>query len=278
MQHKGDIALSQSISFPFTTNDGNGAPSTLSAATVKVYKNGTTTNSTSGVTTTIGFNSITGMNMVVIDTSSDGSFYSAGADFDVVLTAGTVDATAIISAIGSFSINNRTAVRPTVAGRTLDVSSGGEAGLDWANIGSPTTTVNLSGTTIATATSIAALLPAALVSGRMDSSVGAYQSGQAPLQPTVAGRTLDVSVGGEAGVDWANVGSPTTTLNLSGTTIKAVTDAPSGILTTSHFDTIIGTPATTSIAGDIAQVESNVLAIDVELNGALTLAQFLALK
>lgn len=40
-----------------------------------------------------------------------------------------------------------------------------------------------------------------------------------PLVPTTAGRTLDVSTGGEAGVDWANVGSPTTTLALSATTI-----------------------------------------------------------
>lgn len=40
------------------------------------------------------------------------------------------------------------------------------------------------------------------------------------LQPTTAGRTLDVSAGGEAGVDWANVGSPTTAVDLSGTTIK----------------------------------------------------------
>lgn len=44
------------------------------------------------------------------------------------------------------------------------------------------------------------------------------------LQPTTAGRTLDVSAGGEAGVDWANVGSPTTTVNLSGTTVKTATD------------------------------------------------------
>lgn len=40
-----------------------------------------------------------------------------------------------------------------------------------------------------------------------------------PLVPTTAGRTLDVSTGGEAGVDWANVGSPTTTVGLTGTTI-----------------------------------------------------------
>jgi hypothetical protein len=45
-----------------------------------------------------------------------------------------------------------------------------------------------------------------------------------PLVPTTAGRTLDVSAGGEAGVDWANVGSPTTTLGLSGTTIANAGD------------------------------------------------------
>ena len=39
------------------------------------------------------------------------------------------------------------------------------------------------------------------------------------LAPTTAGRTLDVSATGEAGIDWANVGSPTTTLALTNTTI-----------------------------------------------------------
>lgn len=44
------------------------------------------------------------------------------------------------------------------------------------------------------------------------------------LAPTTAGRTLDVTAGGEAGIDLANVGSPTTTVNLSGLTIKTATD------------------------------------------------------
>lgn len=48
-----------------------------------------------------------------------------------------------------------------------------------------------------------------------------------PLVPTTAGRKLDVSTGGEAGVDWANVGTPGSTNNLSATTIKTLTDAPS---------------------------------------------------
>lgn len=45
------------------------------------------------------------------------------------------------------------------------------------------------------------------------------------LNPTTAGRTLDVSTGGEAGLDWANVGSPTTTLGLTNTTVGIVTTA-----------------------------------------------------
>ena len=50
---------------------------------------------------------------------------------------------------------------------------------------------------------------------------GDSRSGKtACLKPTTAGRTLDVSSGGEAGIDLANVGSPTATLNLSGTTIS----------------------------------------------------------
>jgi hypothetical protein len=73
-----------------------------------------------------------------------------------------------------------TRLAPTTAGRTLDVSATGEAGIDWANVGSPTTVVGLSGTTIKTATDVETdtqdiqnRLPAALVGGRMDSNVQA---------------------------------------------------------------------------------------------------------
>ena len=39
------------------------------------------------------------------------------------------------------------------------------------------------------------------------------------LAPTTAGRTLDVTATGGAGIDWANVEAPTTALALTGTTI-----------------------------------------------------------
>src|SRR3990170_4302429 len=45
-----------------------------------------------------------------------------------------------------------------------------------------------------------------------------------PLVPTVAGRALDVSAAGEAGGDWADVGTPGSTVALSATTVKTATD------------------------------------------------------
>ena len=61
----------------------------------------------------------------------------------------------------------------TTAGRTLDVSAGGEAGLDWANVGSPTTAVGLTGTTIATSQVVASVSGAvASVSGAVGSVTG----------------------------------------------------------------------------------------------------------
>lgn len=69
-----------------------------------------------------------------------------------------------------------------------------------------------------------------------------------PLVPTTAGRTLDVSAGGEAGVDWANVGSPTTVVGLSGTTVKTATDVEAD---TQDIQSTLGTPTDTSVSADI---------------------------
>lgn len=74
------------------------------------------------------------------------------------------------------------------------------------------------------------------------------------LAPTVAGRTLDVSTGGEAGLDWANIGSPTTAQNLSGTNIDpdqvvaSVTGAV-GSVTGNVGGNVVGSVG--SVAGDI---------------------------
>ena len=173
---------------------------------------------------------------------------------------------------------------------------------------------------------------AAAFDGNHDVTVGGYASGQAPLQPTTAGRTLDVSAAGEAGVDWANVGGQGTSVTLSATTvndlttktgfslssagIQAIWDVLTSALTTansigkllvdninatissrassseltSQTDAIdaalvtiddfldteialiltrIGTPAGASIAADIADVEGKVDDLETRLTAAL---------
>jgi len=51
-------------------------------------------------------------------------------------------------------IESRGTLSPTVAGRTLDVTATGEAGIDWGNIGNPTSGVSLTATQISGATSV----------------------------------------------------------------------------------------------------------------------------
>lgn len=149
--HLGDFNASATVYCPFNTfNAATTAMITLSGGTVSVYKNASTTQTTTGVTLTTDFDGVTGLHLVTIDTSADGTFYATGSEFHIVLTAGTVNGTSKAGwVLGGFSIRNRSALRPTTAGRDLDVSAGGEAGVDWANVGSPTTTLNLSGTTVA---------------------------------------------------------------------------------------------------------------------------------
>lgn len=183
MKHMGDYDTSAVIYGKFTTfRPSTGAAFTLGGTpALSVYKDNSTTQSTTGVTLTADFDSVTGLNHFAIDTSADGTFYAAGSFFDIVITTGTVDSVSVVgSVVASFTLRKTSALKPTTAGRTLDVSAGGEAGVDWANVGSPTTTLNLSGTTVKTATDvetdtadIQTRLPAALVSGRMDASVGA---------------------------------------------------------------------------------------------------------
>jgi len=77
------------------------------------------------------------------------------------------------------------------------------------------------------------------------------------VKPTVDNRTLDVSAGGEAGVDWANVGSPTTVVGLSGTTVKTATDVETD---TADIQSRIGTPSDlgggASVAANLADIEA----------------------
>src|SRR4029079_9180046 len=94
------------------------------------------------------FDALTGVHLVTIDTAADATFYSAGSDFEAVLAGAVIDGKAINASLFSFSLENRSALMPTTDGRKLDVSAAGEAGVDWANCGSPTTRRGISVTTL----------------------------------------------------------------------------------------------------------------------------------
>lgn len=177
--------------------------------------------------------------------NSAGTVICSGTKYDASKVSGTVT-----------SLDDPSILKPTVAGRTLDVTATGAAGIDWSNVENATATVTLSATTVKTVTDVEAdtqdiqnRLPAALVGGRIDASVGAMASSvitaaataadyvteinttvssalttYGALKPTVTGRTLDVNANGNAGIDWGNVDATTTIVTLSGTTVKTATD------------------------------------------------------
>jgi hypothetical protein len=92
-----------------------------------------------------------------------------------------------------------------------------------------------------------------------------------PLIPTVAGRTLDVTATGAAGIDWGNVENPTTTVGLTNTTVGVVTLVTT--LTTYTGNTVqtgdsfvrLGAPAGASIAADLVVIDNFVDDLETRL-------------
>ncbi len=172
----------------FTTHDTNGAPvaplSAFESDDVKIYKDGSASQktSTNGLTMTSPFDSIVGLHCLVIDTSNDtgdAAFWVAGHTYSVVLNPDTetVNAQTALKVIATFTIAMM--LRPTVLGRTLDVTTGGAAGIDWGNVENPTTSLNLSSTNIDTDQIVAS------VSGAVGSVTGLTASN---LDTTVSSR------------------------------------------------------------------------------------------
>jgi uncharacterized protein YaiE (UPF0345 family) len=121
MIYLGDFRVAKTIRKGWNSNAVAGESITRATnGTVQVYKDGGTTQSTAGVTDTEDFDGLTGVHLVTIDTSADGTFYSAGSDFEVCLSGATIDGKAINAALFSFSLENRSPLMPTTDGRKLD--------------------------------------------------------------------------------------------------------------------------------------------------------------
>lgn len=105
MRYLGDFIRGQTVRFHFNSQTADGASATFTGTTVSVYKDGSATQSTTGVTLTKDFDSLTGIHLVEVALSD--AFYADGSDFSVVLAGATVDGQTVNAVLASFSIRNR---------------------------------------------------------------------------------------------------------------------------------------------------------------------------
>lgn len=115
----------------------------LAVTDIEIYKDGSTTqrSSDNGYTLLdtdgIDFDGVTGLHGFSIDTSnnSDAGFWSDGSHYVINVNSITVNGQTVRF---SFGLRLGILARPTTPGRKLDVSAGGNAGIDWGNVENPT--------------------------------------------------------------------------------------------------------------------------------------------
>src|SRR3990172_10206061 len=259
MSYVGDFALEKTFDTKFCTVTTTGAPTVLAGSPViSAYVGNSTAQITAGITLTVEFDSVVGINNVrVVATAANG--YAAGGNYQLVITAGTVGGTSVVGyVVAEFSIEARSSLRPTTADRTLDVTAAGEAGLDLDNTAGTlgvaeipnldaAITSRLAPTVAGRTLDIAATGEAGL---DLDNTVGTLSAAEIPnldaaitsrLAPTVAGRTLDVTVAGEAGIDLDNT---------SGTLSAAEIPNLDAAVTTRLAPTVAGRTLDVAVGGE----------------------------
>jgi hypothetical protein len=80
----------------FNTRKADQTPVTLAGSPViSVYKDGSATESTTGVSLAVDYDGRVGYHLITVNTSADPTFYSSGGSFRAIITAGTVDGVSV---------------------------------------------------------------------------------------------------------------------------------------------------------------------------------------
>jgi hypothetical protein len=129
----GDFPVNGKVFLLWNTNDQTGASITRSTdGTLKVYKGNLTAatwiterTSLAGVTQTEDFDGGTGVHAVAIDLSdnTDAGFYAAGNEYQVVMTAMTIDTKVVNAVIGHFSIERANGILAILKSATFGLSA-----------------------------------------------------------------------------------------------------------------------------------------------------------
>lgn len=256
MMYLGDFPTSAMIDFNWSSNSAAGASITRATnGTVSVYKANGTTQSTSGVTDTEDFDTLTGIHHCRIDTSSDGTFYAAGSEFSVVLSAATIDGQTVNAVLAHFSIER--------SGGPLALLKNGTYGLS------------------ALATAVTAVddyvdTEMAAVLAAVDTEVAAIKTKTDYLPSATAGAAGGLFIAGSNAATTVNF-----TGNLSGS-VGSVTGNVGGNVTGSVGSVAAGGITATSVA--TGAIDADALAadavdeiLDEVVEGSLTVRQVLRL-
>lgn len=274
----GDFDASTVVYGKFTTyRPSTGAAYTLGGTpALSVYKDNSTTQSTTGVTLVADFDSVTGLNHFAIDTSADGTFYSAGSFFDVVVTTGTVDSVSVVGAVvGSFTLRKTASLKPATAGRTLVVDASGLADANAVKLGP-------SGSgTAQTARDVGAsvLISSGTGTGQLDVTSGVIKSNLSQILGTALTETSGQIAA--AFKKFFNIATPASTMDALTLVATAtnLTNAPTAGDFTATMKTSIGTAVAASavasvtgnvggnVAGSVGSVTARVTANTDQLAG-----------
>jgi len=102
----GDHLPGQPVKFPWSTNAKTGGSTVRSVVgAIRIYKGGSTTEFTAGVSDTPNFDALTGVQYGTVDTSD--AFYVAHEDYSIVLVGAIIDGETVNAILACFSILNR---------------------------------------------------------------------------------------------------------------------------------------------------------------------------
>ena len=153
-----DYTVGDTVNYMFTTRRfSTGAPYALSGGVISAYEDNSTTQITAGITLSADFDTVTGLNHVAVVASGANGFES-GKDYHLVITTGTVDSVSVVGeVVGRFTLGRSAAA--------VDLANGTDG------LGAIKT--DTAAILVDTGTTLDGRIPAALVGGRMDASVGA---------------------------------------------------------------------------------------------------------
>ena len=109
----------------FTTRAfATGVPTTLAGTpVVDIYEDNSLTQITGAETLTVDFDSVTGLNNLRIAMTAANGF-ATDSSYSAVVTTGTVGGTSVVGeVIFNFTVEKQSALRPSTAGRTLQVDA-----------------------------------------------------------------------------------------------------------------------------------------------------------